>query len=433
MNGNIFFLPSLRGGFWGIVAGILLLALTQSPVQAQEALRGSLAEDTTAATLQQDQTTIGYYNLLLGPTAWRFASALNLTYNDNVNYEASGSESDFIIAPSVNTQMHWPVSLKNSLDVSVNVGYSEYVVHSSLSQFFITPGSGVSFDVYADKIKINFHDQVTVSKYAYQNPGVAGNNQNLVSLQNVAGVSALMGLEKGEVTVGYDHDNYASLSGGQTQPANGSDNIFANAGYNVLANLLAGVELGGSLINGGQGSVSNTTPSAVQYSAGVFGSSQITEYMNVGVHVGYTIWNNDSNSGTNVTTTGSGFYFSASLSHRVNQFFSYSLSAGRSTDLSGFGQPQNQYYVQLSPVWNVSEKYTIGTSLSWRQGSEVDVVRGTQNNGDYDQYGLGLSVSRTLTRKLTGSLSYQFVKETSSGGAAAYSDDIISLSFSYQF
>ena len=89
--------------------------------------------------------------------------------------------------------------------------------------------------------------------------------------------------------------------------------------------------------------------------------------------------------------------------------------------------------MQLSPVWNVSEKYTIGTSLSWRQGSEVDVVRGTQNNGDYDQYGLGLSVSRTLTRKLTGSLSYQFVKETSSGGAAAYGNDIFSLSFTYQF
>ncbi|HEY5041016.1 MAG TPA: hypothetical protein VIK53_03360, partial [Verrucomicrobiae bacterium] len=147
-------------------------------VSGQEALRISMAGDLAAESQHQATSSLGYYNLLLGPTAWRFSSGLNLEYDDNVRLQQNG-ESDLIFQPSLNTQMHWPLTLKNSLDVSLEVGYSEYLQHQDLSQFFINPGSGFSFDVYVGDFKINLHDRITITEYSYQNPGASGGNHNL--------------------------------------------------------------------------------------------------------------------------------------------------------------------------------------------------------------------------------------------------------------
>jgi hypothetical protein len=79
----------------------------------------------------------------------------------------------------------------------------------------------------------------------------------------------------------------------------------------------------------------------------------------------------------------------------------------------------------------VFKKYNLSSSLSWQQGS---AVFGTATgNSDYDQYAITLSMSRQLMKRLTGEISYQFVQETSGQANLNYTDDIISLNFSYQF
>ena len=55
---------------------------------SQEALRMSLAGDQAAESQRQAENTIGYYNLLWGPVAWRFSSGLGLDYDDNVNLQS---------------------------------------------------------------------------------------------------------------------------------------------------------------------------------------------------------------------------------------------------------------------------------------------------------------------------------------------------------
>jgi hypothetical protein len=427
----------------GPLAGVCVLAFTSSQMSAQEALRGSIAGDSQAASLQTAQTTLGYYNILLGPTALRFSSALSATYNDNVYDSSRNMEGDLILAPSVDTQFHWPVSLRNSLDVGINVGYSEYLVHSSLSQFFITPGSGFSFDVYVGNIKINLHDRASISQYGYQDPG-AGSDQNLVSLQNTVGVSASMDLDKGEVGIGYDHNNYASLTQTQSQPASSSDSVFANAGFRVEPQILVGVEASGSLITGGQADTATTTttttnstpalltPSAIQYSAGVFASAQISEYLSARLDVGYSIYD-DTGQGSGVSANGSGFDFTASVIHRVNKWLNYTFAAGRSTDLAAYGQAQNRLYAQLNPSWNLINKYSLNTPIAWQQGSAVTTLANANDSDNYNQYSIGVNIGRSLSKKLSGSISYQFVDESGTGGAASYTAMIISLSFNYQF
>lgn len=401
--------------------------------RGQEALRLSMAGDLAAAQQQQANASIGYYNLLLGSTAWRFSSGLGLTFNDNVRLQPNG-ESDLIVQPSLNAQMHWPVTLKNSLDISIGVGYSEYLQHQDLSQFFITPGSGLSFDVYVGDFKINLHDRATITEYAYQNPGAGGANQNLVSLQNTAGVSTLWDMDKLTANVGYDHANYVSLSQNAGEPDASSENLFANAGLRVQPELLLGVEAGGTIITynnqtGSAGSVA--TPDAVQWSVGTFGTAQVSDYISVRADAGYTVYTPD-NSATNlVTSDTTGFYLSLSLSHTVNRILSYTLSAGRSTDLAAYGQAQSYYYVRLTPNWNLFQKYTITTPLWWQQGTLV--YNGLAGAENYEQMGLGLNVSRSLTQKLSVGASYQFVRQTSDLANYSYTVNIVSLNFTYQF
>ena len=180
---------------WGqaLLATVGWLALA-GLVHGQEALRFSMAGDLAAATQQQANSSLGYYNLLLGPTAWRFASGLGLEYNDNVRLQDNG-ESDLIIRPSVNTQMHWPLTLKNSLDVVAGTPAIRNICNTpDLSQFFINPGSGLSFNVYAGDFKINLHDRISITEQAYENAGASGANQNLTSLQNTAGHQHAVGI-----------------------------------------------------------------------------------------------------------------------------------------------------------------------------------------------------------------------------------------------
>jgi hypothetical protein len=420
-------------GIFALTAAVALLVLAKH-AQGQEALRISEAGDYAAATRQQNASAIGYYNLLLGSTAWRFSSGLGLEFNDNVRLQRN-AESDIIVRPNIGADVHWPVTLKNSLDFSLGAGYSAYLQHQDLSQFFVNPGSGVSFDVYAGDFKFNFHDRLTITENAYENAGAGGNNQSLTSLENTLGVNTLWDLNKAVANLGYDHVNYISLSQSQNQPDTASENISANFGLRVRPELLLGVEVGGSTISHSQTGTTNsiTQPNAVQWNAGFFGSAQISDYMSARADAGYTGFTPDSTANTNlVSRDASGFYVSVSLSHRVNQHMNYVISAGRSTDLSAYGQAQSYYFVSLEPNWNFFKNYTLSTPITWRQGTQVYSLAGN-SQVDYDQFQIGLSVSRQLTRKLSIGLSYRFVEETSNAATFNYTANVISVNLTYQF
>src|SRR5438309_955973 len=87
--------PALLGAllFW------FVLPATRG--QAQEAARMSLASAEAAQARRKAASTIGYYNLQVGPTAWRFGAGLGLEYNDNVTLRQGNAESDFIFSPQM--------------------------------------------------------------------------------------------------------------------------------------------------------------------------------------------------------------------------------------------------------------------------------------------------------------------------------------------
>jgi hypothetical protein len=399
----------------------------------QEALRMSLAGNVAAESRRQAASSIGYYNLLLGPVAWRFSTSLAMDYEDNINLQSQNKEGDLIIRPNLNAQMHWPVTLQNSLDASLGVGYSFYVRRSDLDQFYMTPGSGLSFDIYAGNCVINLHDRVSVTQSAYQNP-TANGSKSFAQLDNSAGVSATWDMNKLVAQFGYDHATDTSIGSVRQVPDTASDNWFANAGLHLLPQLTAGVEGGLGLISYSQTQSAPTQPDALQWNAGVFAQFQISQYISGKLDAGYTVYTPSATAAFPNPGSSSGIYFQFSLTHQLNQFISYSLSAGRSTESSVFGQPYTLYFARLQPDWKVFKKYSLSTPLFWQKGNQLaSQLYGTGGSSDYTQYGAGFNIGRALTRKLTASLAYQYVRENSTQSGPTYTVNIVSLNLSYQF
>jgi hypothetical protein len=137
---------------------------------------------------------------------------------------------------------------------------------------------------------------------------------------------------------------------------------------------------------------------------------------------------------TNLSSAAS-FYFQFSVIHRINRFINYSLSAGRSTESSFFGQPYDFYFARLEPNWNFFRKYQLSTPLFWQKGTQLaNQVYGQQGGaGNYNQYGAGINIGRPITQKLSGTLAYQFIRQNSSQSSLNFTVNIVSLSFSYRF
>lgn len=386
-------------------------------VSGQEALRLSLADEATAQSRQQAAASIGYYNLLAGPTAWRYSAGLGLEYDDNVFLRKDNRQGDFIFRPNVDTRMHWPVTEKNSLDVSITGGYSYYTHNHDFDQFYIYPDSGLSFDIYAGDFAINLHDRVSITENGYQNPGANGNN---IRLENAAGPSIVWDLGTVVSSLDYEHANYIGLNSNQ-QPDGTSENALATLGVRVLPKLLVGAEAGGGKVNYDQ-SNGFFSPNGKQWNTGGFFRAQMSQHINAKFDAGYTTFLPQALSDTD------GYYFQLSVSHRVNRFLNYTLSASRATDFQFYGQPYRYYSVEFEPNWNVLKKFKVSTPFWWRKGTPV-----YNPTANFDQFGVGINVGRALTQKLSANVYYRFVEETSNQLNLNYTDNIAGLNLAYQF
>ena len=400
--------------------------LPVSRLAAQEALRVSLAGDVAAATRQQAQNTVGYYNLMWGPVSLRSSAGLSEEYNDNVRNSA-GAQGDLITRPSVDAQVNWPVTERNTLNLSLNAGYSFYAQHSELNQFFFNPGSGLSFDIYVGDWVFNLHDRITVTENSYENPTTTGGQNSF--LQNNAGVSGLWNLNKIVVSIGYDHANYMGLATLRGQPDSASENFFMNTGVRLRPEIMVGVESGLGLVryDGAGGSNSVAIPNASQWNAGVFAAVQVSEHLSARLDGGYTVYSPDTVR-TNSSSEMTALYFQFSLTHQVDEHVSYSLSAGRSVDFAYNGQAYDRIFVRLNPNWNVVRKFSITTPVWWEQGTQAGLGSLT-----YSQYGAGFTVGRALTQKLSATFRYQWVMETSGVASYNYTANIVGLNLTYQF
>ena len=103
-----------------------------------------------------------------------------------------------------------PVTEKNTLDFSIDTGYTSYVQHPELDRYFIQPGSELSFDLNVGHIVVNFHDRPSIAQNSYQDPTISGGDYT--RFENDAGFVANWDMNKLLLRLGYDHLDYITLN-----------------------------------------------------------------------------------------------------------------------------------------------------------------------------------------------------------------------------
>jgi hypothetical protein len=327
--------------------------------------------------------------------------------------------------------MRWPVSEVNSLNFAVGTGYSAYVVHPEFSRLYITPGSELSFDLYTGDFWINLHDRFSITENNYQDPTVVG-SADYSQLQNALGLSATWDLNKAILRAGYDHVNYVSLQGspqvGGGQPSGKSEVFSSSTGYLFRPGLQAGLELGGGLINYTQTGINQAFTDASEWNVGSFTDWQASQYIHARVDGGYTLYSPVSNSALGSNPKFSGVYGQAELIHRLNQYVNYTLTGGRSLNFAFYGGTVDLYFLRWQANWNLLRKVTLGTSFSYEHGTQVAVGGET-----FNRYGPGINLTRLLTGKLTGNLSYQYYWRGSDLPGRDYSVNVVMANMTYKF
>ncbi len=408
------------------VAALAFLTGSLTVSWGQDAVRMSIAGAQAAEAQRQAAMAVNYYNLQFGPSYWNFGTGLGAQYNSNINLTDTNQESDIIFTPQINTRMLWPVSDKNNLNLTLGAGYSAYVENPRLDRAFISPGSGLSFDLYAGDFWINLHDRFSILESPYQDPTVAGSG-NYSQFQNAAGVTTVWDLNKFVAKAGYDHLDSVPINGSQGQSGISEEIFSLWGGYTLKPQMLLGLNGGASLVNQGTTWTNGSVGNGVQWNVGPFFEAQASEFIKVSVNGGYTDFVPES--GGNIRSGDlSGAYGQASITHRLNQYVSYSLAGGRIFSISTYGSAMDMYFANLGANWNLVHNVSLGTTFSYYHG----VPTGSDSE-TYDQYGPQVSLSHSFIKNLSSSLTYALYLRDSNQAGRSYTLNLVTLSLSYRF
>jgi hypothetical protein len=406
---------------------VFLLALyfgVPSTAVGQEAVRMSLAGEAAAEERRKVELASDDYNLRLGPSAWAFTWELGLEANDNIDFVSSDPELDLIARPQLDARMFWRVSNENKVNLALGVGYSAYTIHPEYSRLFITPGSELSLNIYAGDFWVELHERFSITENAYQDPTVVG-TADYSQLQNVAGLAATWDLNKVVLRLGYDHANYAPLSGTGGFPGGDSDILNSSAGHAFATGVLLGLESGGGQIS--YHGDSSPVKQAIDWNVGMFLRTQLMQYIAVTAAAGYTVYSPIATATPIAEPDFTGVYARLGLEHRVNQYVEYSLTGGRTINFGLYSGTFDMYTDGLQARWHLFQKLSIGTAFEYEHGAEI--LTGGET---FDRFGPRLSLERPITAKLSGALRYQFYQRTANVPGGNYVINLLTLSLVYQ-
>jgi hypothetical protein len=361
----------------------------------------------------------GDFRLLVSPS-------LGLEYNDNVTVSDGHQQEDFILQPLLNLTATYPITRANLLRLNLGIGYDYYFEHSKYSALRLNSGSELSFDVYVRDLWINVHDRFSYVQDPGSEAGVVGSAQ-YGGLDNRAGLTTTWDLQDVVLTLGYDHQNYISSASEFEYMDRASELLFGRAGFQVNPRLIAGLEATGSFTAYDQPVLNDNTA----YSIGAYADWQPGSYFHLQPRAGYTAYMFDQTSHIMKAVDQDAWYADLTLTHTVSQAISYSISAGHELRLGIQADSIEDTYVRPSVTWNFIKNFAFTTSGSYEHGTQGAGTRNFQET--YDWFNAGLSLNHSITRKLSGSLSYRYTYRSSDSASRDYTQNLVALRLTYAF
>jgi hypothetical protein len=428
---------------WRLTSSLVLVARLAT---AQDSLRNSMAGD-AAAEAQRQQLSSQLYTVKAGDFNLLIVPSMEADWNDNVNLSKTDQESDFILQPLLQLNASYPLTQRNVLNLSVGVGYNDYLRYTSNSSFVITSASQLSFDVFIKDFRINLHDRFSMSDDPSTQPAISGTSQYGM-LMNTAGITTTWDLNDLVLTLGYDHQNSLSTFGQFNYLNSSSELPIARAGLHLSSDLTAGVEVTASYLTYEQAVLNNNE----SYSAGLYADYTPDSYFRVQPRAGYTIYQFQHTSESaqifDLTPTGvpiiaptgetiqtqdlNSWYADLTVSHQVTKAINYAFSAGHEVQPGIQSDVVEDYYFRPNINWTIIKDLSLNTSLFYDRGNQGAGNISGNLTETYDWYGGSLMVSYPLMKKLLLTVNYRLTLRSSNIPSDEYAQNLVGLRLTYQ-
>lgn len=395
-------------------------------VHAQEDRATSMTSDAAleahAAQVESRPYTLkqGDFRLLLTPQ-------LGFDYNDNISASGTSKLDDFILRSALTATASYPIGKRNLLTVNLTVGYDNYLKNTEYSYLRLDSGSLVSFDVLVKEFLINVHDRFSYTHDPGTQSSVA-NAPRYGGFDNTAGISITRDYKDLIPTLSFDHNNYLSSESDYDYMNRRAEMFSARAGYVFLPTLTAGLEASGSFTR----YETNYLNDSFGYSAGLYGDYRPSRYLSFLATGGYSAYLFDQTSRILPAVDQDAWYVSFAVTHAPIEAISYTLSAGHDLSLGQQADALEKWYARVSVNWFIIKHWTLGTVLSYENGSQGQGQgRAGGLNEDYDYLGAGVNLGHDITKRLRASLNYRFTFRSSGAAAREYTQNLVGLLLTY--
>jgi hypothetical protein len=401
--------------------GFGLAAAWAPAAPAQEAVRNSLASAEAAAARRRSINSAGY-SMRVDPVAINLSSSLGTRYVSNVFLSPSDPTSDWVIQPQVNANLLWPISDQNSLSIGLGVGYDYYVNTPSYRQFYITPGSDISFDIYVKDFVINLHSNFQLTQDPTYDPSVSRQG-SVPQFINFTGMQVDWDLNKLLLTFNYDHVVDIFTEQTQSYQSYHGNQFSLRASTQVHPAVMTGLEMGGGLTDYDEPLNDNT-----HVSAGPMARWQLSERTSLRGALGYAVYMFAPGDIFQDLPNYTGFYGSLRAQQQLTRNVSHSLSGGKRLQVNTRGFPLDTYFVNYSVNLNVIRRVGLILGFEYQNGTEYYGI-----GERYNWVGLNAAASYQFTRRISTRLAYQGYWKVSDLSAYDYTQNNITLQATYRF
>ncbi|MEY5009461.1 MAG: putative beta-barrel porin 2 [Verrucomicrobiota bacterium] len=428
-------LPSSPLGFRRWIPWLLgILPLVPCGLRAQESPRPSVARQKEA-----QPSVAGDYNLKAGPVLFNFSAGFGVESVDNVRLTdgiVAKKESDLILTPSLGVDIRWQFTKLNAFRFRSTASYAKYLDNPELdtNALLLSPDSELSFDIRFGDFKLTFRDQ-----FSYQQDPIGAGNLSATArfgrFTNDAGLTLLWDLNDVLLRLSYDRVNLQVIGTGPDDPnsrlSRATDQLGGQATLLLSDALSCGIE--------GTAALSTYAESPendfARLTAGPFLNLQITPYTKLYASAGLmqSSYKNSvaaapQNPGA-IPNDRQSFYGSLNITHRLNRYFSDSISVGRENQLGLLAQETRTDFVRLTGILQLTPFLSLNSQFFY-EAVELSSQAGSET---YERWGTVLGTSYRFTRHLQATASYQFTEKTAEIPNQDYTQNRIGLSFLYDF
>ncbi len=393
-----------------------------SSIDAQEALGVSLAGE-QAARYRKIARELQPYTFKMDEAEVRLGGIFATEWNDNITLLEQDTITDVIFRPQVTTDISWPITAANFLEVNVATGYSKYLSHSEFDRPFILPGSAVAFDVFIRDVKLTFEDRLSYQRDSAESAVVAGTAE-FGGLDNLAGLQALADWNDANLSLSYHHRLFVATASEFAYLDRSSHQFFSRFTLKPRPDVRVGTEAG-------------LTPTTyldsflrdnLSYSGGAFAEWTLSPHITLNGRGGAVFYHYEAAPGSSAAQDVRNLYFSFGVNHRLRKSLSVSLDIGQDSQLGVNNDLTELFYLRHGVNWMISQHVSATGNFAYESGTESGVAQ----SESFDRFSVELAGSWQWSARWNARLSWRFTSRGSDIPSRGYDNHRVVLGIGYQ-